>query len=83
MKSFGADTGRVTERFGVATQEEIERFDLVPECFSLVEICKWPNNCRTTDCRATDGWQVLKGYAPVSGDRWRKRGLPPDTYHQQ
>src|SRR5271155_1149578 len=47
VKSFGIDTWRLAERFGVATQQEVGRFNLVREAFSLIETCQWPNNCRT------------------------------------
>ena len=61
VKSFRVDTERMTERFGMAAQQEVERLNLIRTLLPSVKTRQWSHNSWTADCRTTDGGKILKG----------------------
>lgn len=58
MKTCRVCAGGVPERFDLARQEEIERFDLIGVTFPNVEVPECAHDCRATDRDTPDRWSI-------------------------
>lgn len=60
MEPLGICADRMSERADVAGQKKIEGLDLIGILLAFIQCGQWPQNFRTDDSHAPNGWNAFE-----------------------